>query len=78
MSTSQPPIEDLRFEAAAKELEVIIRKIEGGEIELEDSLMAYQRGLALVKRCTSILADAEKAIETCSVDDLENAAKKST
>ena len=77
MSTSPPP-EDLRFEAAAKELELIIHRIEGGEIELEDSLEAYQRGLALVKRCTAILADAEKAMETCSVDDLENIVKKST
>ena len=82
MATSKPPkelaVEGLRFEEAARELESIIARIEGGEIELEESLKAYQRGLALVKRCASILAEAEKAMELCSVDDLEATAKKST
>jgi exodeoxyribonuclease VII small subunit len=82
MTTSKPPkevaVEGLRFEDAARELESIIARIEGGEIELEESLKAYQRGLALVKRCNAILAEAEKAMESCSVDDLETAAKKST
>lgn len=79
MSPSTPPPDsnpdDLRFEAAAQELESIISRIEGGEIELEDSLEAYRRGLALVKRCTAILDAAQQAIQELSVEDLEGTAE---
>ena len=65
-------IESLRFEEAAGELEIIIERIEQGEVELEDSLEAYGRGLALVKRCKAILDTAAKDIETSTVEDLQD------
>lgn len=68
-------VEKLRFEEAAGELESIIEKIEQGEVELEDSLEAYRRGLALVKRCRMILDSAAKDIEDCSVEDLQDTAE---
>ena len=68
-------VKALRFEEAAGELESIIERIEQGEVELEDSLEAYARGLALVKRCRAILDAAAKEIETTSIEELEDAAE---
>ena len=70
-SAKSDDVEKMRFEVAASELEGIIERIEQGEIELEDSLESYRRGLALVRRCRTILDEAGKAIETASIEELE-------
>lgn len=70
-ASGQKDIDALRFEEASSELEAIIDQIEQGEVELEDSLEAYRRGLALVKRCRAILDSAAKDIEVSSVEDLQ-------
>ena len=69
-SSKPKPAEGLKFEEALTELEVIIERIEQGEIELEDSLDAYRRGLELVKQCRSILDKAEKDVEELTVEEL--------
>ncbi len=48
------------FEAAQQELETLIEKIEGGEVGLEESMQAYERGLALLSHCRTILDQAEQ------------------
>jgi exodeoxyribonuclease VII small subunit len=48
------------FEAAQQELEALIEKIEGGEVGLEESMLAYERGLALLTHCKTILDQAEQ------------------
>ena len=48
------------FEAAQQELEALIEKIEGGEVGLEESMAAYERGLALLNHCKTILDQAEQ------------------
>jgi len=59
-------ISKLSFEQAIKELTNIVGKIEQGEIPLQDSLTQYERGMALIKHCQSILQKAEKRIEKIS------------
>jgi len=54
----------LDFEAAMTELESIVERIETGEIGLEESLGAYERGVALVRRCRSILDVTEQRVAT--------------
>ena len=54
------------FEAAIKELNEIVGKIEQGEIGLHDSLEQYEKGMALIKHCRGILQKAEKRIEKIS------------
>ncbi|MGP1273047.1 MAG: exodeoxyribonuclease VII small subunit [Phycisphaerales bacterium] len=67
MSKKAKPVEQgPGFEEAMEQLESIIDQIESGEIGLESSIAAYERGVALVARCRSILADAEQRIETLS------------
>ncbi len=53
----------LSFEEAIKELTEIVGKIEQGEIALQDSLQQYERGMALIKHCRTILKQAEEQIE---------------
>jgi len=56
-------ITELGFEQAIKELTNIVGKIEQGQIPLQDSLQQYERGMALIKQCRTILQKAEKRIE---------------
>jgi len=59
-------ITKLSFEEAIKELTGIVSKIEQGQISLQDSLQQYERGMALIKQCRTILQQAEKRIEKIS------------
>ena len=54
---------DLSFEDSIKELTNIVGKIEQGQIPLQDSLQQYEKGMALIKHCRTILNKAEKRIE---------------
>jgi len=56
----------LSFEESIKELTNIVGKIEQGQIPLQDSLQQYERGMALIKHCRTILQKAEKRIEKIS------------
>ena len=50
------------FEKALQELEDIVHSMEAGEMPLEDSLVAYQRGMELLKHCQDQLGAAEQKI----------------
>lgn len=63
-------VEDLTFRQAMQELEAIVAKLEGGELELEDSLTCYERGVSLLKSLKVRLSTAEQKIETL-MEDLE-------
>lgn len=56
-------LDELSFEESIKELTNIVGKIEQGQIPLQDSLQQYERGMALIKHCRTILNKAEKRIE---------------
>jgi exodeoxyribonuclease VII small subunit len=51
------------FEAAIAELEGIVKKLEEGDLSLEQSLVLYERGVQLSRFCHARLEDAEKRIE---------------
>lgn len=61
------------YEDAIEELETLIDRIESGEIGLEDSISAYERGVALLSRCRSALEQAEQRIETLDAARLGDA-----
>jgi len=52
----------LDFETALHELEDLVAKMEEGELPLEQSLAAYQRGVDLVRICQDRLAKAEQQV----------------
>jgi len=59
----------LSFEEAIKELTNIVGKIEQGQIPLQNSLQQYERGMALIKHCRTILQKAEKRIEKITKEE---------
>jgi exodeoxyribonuclease VII small subunit len=63
-SADEPaPVEQLSFEAALKELESIVSRLEQGEVDLEDSITLYERGQALKSHCEKKLKAAESRLE---------------
>lgn len=61
---SSSPATDLRFSEALTELESIVAALEGGQLDLEESLARYERGVALLRACQAKLADAEQRVTT--------------
>lgn len=58
----------MSFEKAMDELESIVRKIESGEAELEESISLYERGAALKAHCETKLKSAQEKIEKIIID----------
>ncbi|MBU6297649.1 MAG: exodeoxyribonuclease VII small subunit [Alphaproteobacteria bacterium] len=56
-------VDALGFEAALKELEGIVSRLEQGQVDLEDSIALYERGQALKAHCESKLKAAESRLE---------------
>ncbi len=52
-----------KFEGALEELEKVVEQLESGDLSLEDSLAAFEKGVGLVKYCNEKLTDVEKKIE---------------
>ena len=56
-------IDDMTFREAAAELDGIVRMLESNTMELEDTLSAYERGVALIAALQKRLADAEQKVD---------------
>ncbi len=63
MVKATTPIAAPSFESALQELEVIVQAMEAGNAPLEESLAAYERGVALLKHCQETLTVAEKKLQ---------------
>jgi exodeoxyribonuclease VII small subunit len=66
-SAPSPAIAPLSFEAAMGELETIVRRLESGDVSLEESVALYERGHALRAHCEARLAAAQARIEQVSL-----------
>lgn len=56
-------VSGLTFEKALAELETIVGRLEKGDVALEDSIAAYERGEALKAHCAKLLSIAEARVE---------------
>ena len=59
----------LKFEEALSELEAVIKKMESGELSLDDSLQAFERGVELARQCRKKLEEAERKVEILLRDE---------
>lgn len=57
------PIEELSFKEASVELEQVVRSLESGDLELEDALERYARGVELLKSLRGRLVKAEQKVQ---------------
>jgi exodeoxyribonuclease VII small subunit len=56
--------DDLNLEEALEDLEQIVGRLEDGKLSLEESLVLFERGIRLVRLCSSRLESAEQRIES--------------
>jgi exodeoxyribonuclease VII small subunit len=57
---AEPPI---AFEAALAQLEEVVDRLEGGELDLEVALASFEQGVRLTRQCAEQLDTAERRIE---------------
>lgn len=60
MSRKRP---SMNFEASLAELEALVDRLEGGELSLEESLAAFEKGIELTRLCQKSLREAEQKVE---------------
>jgi len=51
------------FEQSLSELEALVERMEGGDLSLEESLSAFEQGIALTRSCQQALQAAEQKVE---------------
>jgi exodeoxyribonuclease VII small subunit len=60
--------EKLDFEQALQELETLVDRLEKGDLSLEESLQAFERGITLTRTCQSALEDAEQKVRQLTAE----------
>ena len=63
MTDQAPDIAALSFEDALRGLEDVVRRLESGEVPLDESIALYERGEALRRHCQARLDAAQARIE---------------
>ncbi|MEP6608201.1 MAG: exodeoxyribonuclease VII small subunit [Burkholderiaceae bacterium] len=69
--TQAESTESISFEQALDELDALVRRMESGQLSLDDSIAAYRRGAELARFCQSKLANAEQEIKRLEGDLLK-------
>lgn len=64
----------IKFEQALRRLEQIVAAIEQGQIGLEDSIKQFEEGMALIRQCREVLADAELKVRQLQAAGADSAA----
>jgi len=70
-ATATPPEmsgEAKSFESMMERLQSLVDRLEEGNLPLEDSIRAYEEGMALVRSCTAVLNQAEARIQKLTRD----------
>ena len=80
MADAEKNTDELSFEETLEELENLVQRMESGDLGLEDSLKAFERGIKLTRACQDALKEAELKVQTLTesgeledldVDELE-------
>jgi len=58
-----PDIAAMNFEDALAELEQIVRRLEGGQVKLDEAIMSYERGTQLKRHCERKLNEAQQRVD---------------
>jgi exodeoxyribonuclease VII small subunit len=69
-SNPQKPVQDLTFEQALAELEKIVASLEAEQNPLDQAMQYYERGQALIVRCSELLEAAQLKVQKLSGDAL--------
>ena len=69
MAKAITAIEKLNYEQALVELEEIVQQLENQSLELDATLMMFERGKLLIQRCQALLDQAELKVRNLSVEN---------
>ena len=58
-----------KFEEALQKLDEIVRRMESGDLSLEESLKAFEEGVKLARFCSRKLDEAERRVEILLNED---------
>jgi exodeoxyribonuclease VII small subunit len=58
-----PEIAAMSFEAALAELETLVKRLEAGNVKLDEAISAYEKGAQLKRHCESKLREAQARVE---------------
>ena len=61
MAKAKRPVQ---FEKALEQLESLVEKMEAGDLSLEESLKAFEKGVGLSRDCQAALSEAEQRVKT--------------
>lgn len=70
--------EQFSFETALTDLEQLVLRMESGELSLEDSLQAFEQGVALTRQCQQALSKAEQRVQVLLEKNGESVAQPFT
>ncbi|HML10115.1 MAG TPA: exodeoxyribonuclease VII small subunit [Stellaceae bacterium] len=62
-ATLPDDIAAMSFEDALAELEGIVRRLEGGQVKLDDAIQSYERGARLKRHCEKKLNEAQQRVD---------------
>ena len=65
---AEQAVEAMSFEQALAELEAIVQRLERGQLDLEASIAAYERGTLLRQHCAEKLRQAQLRVEKLTFD----------
>lgn len=57
-------VNDLSFEESMTQLEELVKKLEGGQLDLDESLKVYENAVALRDHCRKILDESDRKVQT--------------
>ncbi len=60
-------IASMSFEDALAELEQIVRRLEAGQVKLDEAILAYERGAQLKQHCEKRLNEAQQRVERIAI-----------
>ncbi len=63
---------NLKFEEAIDQLAGIVKRLESGEVPLDESIALYEAGMKLSKQCTSLLEQAEQKVRFLQQNEEQN------
>jgi exodeoxyribonuclease VII small subunit len=66
--TEKQSLDQLSYEQAYEELQVVIEQLEAGDKPLDETLALYERGQALYQHCTTLLDQAELKVQQINED----------
>ena len=67
---AEKSVEDLSYEEALAELEGIVESLEAEQNPLEESMRLFERGQALVVRCSALLESAQLKVQKLAGESL--------